>query len=212
MDLPRITFHRTIIPQSCDSEFSGHACGATVCQLWQCVLEVRLIVHVLSFFGPCVAPPAAHSRTLQWDTDPSVLQLQADSELGYFLPPLSFCCSFPLIIFPLAILSLCLSFNAQYSIFQSFPVCPVIYLPLSVLYLALPLSFSFFLSLSDLNAFSWLLSSCLPGAEYDIDWFTLTSTGAESFFIFILKPMVEIFCHICINTIYLQIPQAKSQS
>uniref|UniRef100_A0A8B9KGK5 Dynein cytoplasmic 1 intermediate chain 1 n=1 Tax=Astyanax mexicanus TaxID=7994 RepID=A0A8B9KGK5_ASTMX len=32
--------------------------------------------------GPCVAPPAAPSRTLQWDTDPSVLQLQADSELG----------------------------------------------------------------------------------------------------------------------------------
>uniref|UniRef100_A0A672T257 Dynein cytoplasmic 1 intermediate chain 1 n=1 Tax=Sinocyclocheilus grahami TaxID=75366 RepID=A0A672T257_SINGR len=31
---------------------------------------------------PCVTPPAAPSRTLQWDTDPSVLQLQADSELG----------------------------------------------------------------------------------------------------------------------------------
>ncbi|MCI4391973.1 hypothetical protein PGIGA_G00140560 [Pangasianodon gigas] len=39
-------------------------------------------MHVLSLFGPCVAPPAARSRTLQWDTDPSVLQLQADSELG----------------------------------------------------------------------------------------------------------------------------------
>uniref|UniRef100_A0AAY4DDB2 Cytoplasmic dynein 1 intermediate chain 1 n=1 Tax=Denticeps clupeoides TaxID=299321 RepID=A0AAY4DDB2_9TELE len=40
----------------------------------------RLISHVLSL--PCVAPPAAPLRTLQWDTDPSVLQLQADSELG----------------------------------------------------------------------------------------------------------------------------------
>ncbi|GAA6099453.1 cytoplasmic dynein 1 intermediate chain 1-like [Tachysurus ichikawai] len=39
-------------------------------------------MHVLSFFAPCMAPPAARSRTLQWDTDPSVLQLQADSELG----------------------------------------------------------------------------------------------------------------------------------
>lgn len=47
-------------------------------------------MHVLSLFAPCVAPPAAHSRTLQWDTDPSVLQLQADSELGYFLPPFFF--------------------------------------------------------------------------------------------------------------------------
>lgn len=128
MDLPRITFHRTIIPQSCDSEFSGHACGATVCQLWQCVLEVRLIVHVLSFFGPCVAPPAARSRTLQWDTDPSVLQLQADSELGYFLPPLSFCCSFPLIIFPLAH-SLTLSlFQCPIQCLSIFP-CPSCYLP-----------------------------------------------------------------------------------
>lgn len=33
----------------------------------------------------CVTPPAAPSRTLQWDTDPSVLRLQADSELGYLL-------------------------------------------------------------------------------------------------------------------------------
>lgn len=27
--------------------------------------------------------PVGDIRTLQWDTDPSVLQLQADSELGY---------------------------------------------------------------------------------------------------------------------------------
>uniref|UniRef100_A0A4W5R975 Uncharacterized protein n=1 Tax=Hucho hucho TaxID=62062 RepID=A0A4W5R975_9TELE len=33
-------------------------------------------------FPPSMAPPAAHPRTLQWDTDPSVLQLQDDSELG----------------------------------------------------------------------------------------------------------------------------------
>ena len=53
-----------------------------------CVVYVRrLIWHVLSL--PCVAPPAAPLRTLQWDTDPSVLQLQADSELGYLLPSLS---------------------------------------------------------------------------------------------------------------------------
>lgn len=159
-------------------------CGVTVCLVWQCVLVVRLIMHVLSFFAPCMAPPAARSRTLQWDTDPSVLQLQADSELGYFLPPLSFCRSCSLIIFSLysPFHSLCVSFNAQYSDSQSFPVWPFIYLPLSVPYLALPLSISFFLSLLGLNAFSWLLSSCLPGAVYDIDWFTLTSTGAHSFF------------------------------
>ena len=33
-----------------------------------------------------LAPPAAVFRTLQWDTDPSALQLQADSELGYVFP------------------------------------------------------------------------------------------------------------------------------
>lgn len=38
---------------------------------------LRLIWHVLS---SCPA-----SRTLQWDSDPSVLQLQADSELGYLI-------------------------------------------------------------------------------------------------------------------------------
>lgn len=38
----------------------------------------------------CVVPPSASSRTLQWDPDPSVLQLQADSELGYFLLPFLF--------------------------------------------------------------------------------------------------------------------------
>uniref|UniRef100_A0A8C1EN35 Dynein cytoplasmic 1 intermediate chain 1 n=1 Tax=Cyprinus carpio carpio TaxID=630221 RepID=A0A8C1EN35_CYPCA len=37
---------------------------------------------------------AAAGRTLQWDTDPSVLQLQADSELGYLLLSVSFFLSF----------------------------------------------------------------------------------------------------------------------
>lgn len=36
-------------------------------------------MHVLSL----APPPVGDIRTLQWDTDPSVLQLQADSELGY---------------------------------------------------------------------------------------------------------------------------------
>lgn len=37
--------------------------------------------------------PVGDIRTLQWDTDPSVLQLQADSELGYIflLLPLIHC-------------------------------------------------------------------------------------------------------------------------
>lgn len=97
-------------------------------------------MHVLSLFAPCVAPPAARSRTLQWDTDPSVLQLQADSELGYFLPP--FCCSFLLNDFPPLAHSFslchpqcslqCLSIFSRLAFYLPSFVCPLL------------LSFSFF--------------------------------------------------------------------
>lgn len=110
-------------------------------------------MHVLSLFAPRVAPPAALSRTLQWDTDPSVLQLQADSELGYFHPPLCFLLSFflndktPL-------------HPRSFSLFVSPPVRTTVSLnlslsglPISVPYMPLLLSFSFFLSLVGFKRF-----------------------------------------------------------
>lgn len=128
-------------------------------------------------------------------------------------PPFSFFLLFPFLnyFFPLLILSLCVSFSVYYTVSQSFPVWPFIYLPLSVPYLALPFSFSFFLSLLGLNAFSWLLSSCLPGAVYDIDWFTQASTGAESFFFLFLSPWLR-FSVISVWIQYFRISQAKSQN
>lgn len=55
----------------------------------------QLILCVL-FFPPLCCTADYHPRTLQWDTDPSVLQLQSDSELGYmsalFVIHLSFLC------------------------------------------------------------------------------------------------------------------------
>uniref|UniRef100_A0A672Q8G6 Dynein cytoplasmic 1 intermediate chain 1 n=1 Tax=Sinocyclocheilus grahami TaxID=75366 RepID=A0A672Q8G6_SINGR len=52
---------------------------------------LRLILHVLSLL------------TLQWDTDPSVLQLQADSEFGYLL--LSLCLRLHFVVFCLVCVS-----------------------------------------------------------------------------------------------------------
>lgn len=43
----------------------------------------QLILCVLFFPSPSCCTADYHPRTLQWDTDPSVLQLQSDSELGY---------------------------------------------------------------------------------------------------------------------------------
>lgn len=166
-------------------------------------------MHVLSLFAPCVAPPAARSRTLQWDTDPSVLQLQADSELGYFLPPLSFLLFLFSLMAPLppfCSFSLFVSLPVLTTVFQSVPVWPFIYLPTVCPSLTWPSYFQSpsFLSLSGLNAFSWSLSSCLPRAVYDIDWFILTSRGAECFFFFfiIFSFKLKNECHVCRNIKY----------
>lgn len=49
-----------------------------------CVFVVKcLFVNMYVLSRPPSPPPVGDIRTLQWDTDPSVLQLQADSELGY---------------------------------------------------------------------------------------------------------------------------------
>uniref|UniRef100_A0A4W5JMD6 Dynein cytoplasmic 1 intermediate chain 1b n=1 Tax=Hucho hucho TaxID=62062 RepID=A0A4W5JMD6_9TELE len=46
------------------------------------VLKVMSLKLTYGLICVVLAPPAAVFRTLQWDTDPSALQLQADSELG----------------------------------------------------------------------------------------------------------------------------------
>lgn len=59
-----------------------------------CVCIVYAIALMMTWFGLVCFPPlllilcvlfplCCTIRTLQWDTDPSVLQLQSDSELGY---------------------------------------------------------------------------------------------------------------------------------
>lgn len=68
--------------------------GECVCAyMWAsvCVFVIMCLfvnTHVVS-----CPPPVGDIRTLQWDTDPSVLQLQADSELGYIF--LLSSCSLP---------------------------------------------------------------------------------------------------------------------
>uniref|UniRef100_A0A8C9YWK3 Dynein cytoplasmic 1 intermediate chain 1 n=1 Tax=Sander lucioperca TaxID=283035 RepID=A0A8C9YWK3_SANLU len=47
--------------------------------MFVCLLKVSICKHACPFFPP---PLVGDIRTLQWDTDPSVLQLQADSEHG----------------------------------------------------------------------------------------------------------------------------------
>lgn len=54
-----------------------HVCFSVFVFVIRCLF---VNMHVLSCPPP---PPVGDIRTLQWDTDPSVLQLQADSELGY---------------------------------------------------------------------------------------------------------------------------------
>ncbi|XP_051991948.1 cytoplasmic dynein 1 intermediate chain 1-like [Xyrauchen texanus] len=59
-----------------------------MCVLWDLFCVCNCVVSAEVNLA-CSLPPVlrltlscAPSRTLQWDTDPSVLQLQADSELG----------------------------------------------------------------------------------------------------------------------------------
>lgn len=58
------------------------------CSSFQLILCVLLPRHPLC----CTADYCP--RTLQWDTDPSVLQLQSDSELGYMSALFVICLSF----------------------------------------------------------------------------------------------------------------------
>lgn len=75
-------------------------CGTSWNHAWNVLLVLlwRLIMHVLSC--PFTPRDAGFSRTLQWDTDPSALQLLADSEHGWAFhylwtqvtfPPVSSC-------------------------------------------------------------------------------------------------------------------------
>lgn len=54
----------------------------------------QLILCVLFPPLPLCCTADYHPRTLQWDTDPSVLQLQSDSELGYMSALFVICLSF----------------------------------------------------------------------------------------------------------------------